>query len=416
MLRNTSFRARAALAAAGGAALAVLALWWALVGTARVAPVPAAPPDEGQELALYQAYLEALVQRRPEHWQARANLASLLADTGRAPEALPHLRQALRRRKDDRHLLRQLARTADAAGASGPAHAAWLRLAALEPGNVEARVRLADLYRELEWFALARAAAGQAVRLAPEAPEVLRAAAAVEYVAQDYRAALRNSRLLMRKAPENPVGYSIAAMCLRELGEWEEAIRNAERAVQLDPAVMDYRVELARLHVDRPDGAAYDRALVVLSDPGRTGRDELKRRYWKGVCLQRMGQPDAAFGELTAVRERTAGFLEVDYYLAKIYQQRGDSQKAQEATRAYQQLLARRLNMREAEAMVRSAMDSPARHLAAAKAALTLGEPERALFYCEAALRLKPGSAEAEGLRREATELARQQAGGGPAS
>src|SRR5437588_12283688 len=91
---------RIGVAAAALASLSAL-LWWAVVGSARIATLPPAPPDEGREQQLYSAYLEALVRRRPEHWQARVNLAATYVESGRAPFALAQLREAHRIRPDD---------------------------------------------------------------------------------------------------------------------------------------------------------------------------------------------------------------------------------------------------------------------------------------------------------------------------
>jgi tetratricopeptide (TPR) repeat protein len=388
----------------GLAALGTLA-WWAAIGSARVRPLPPPPPDEGQEERLQIAYLEALAHRRPEHWAARANLADLLALQGRDAEAVPYLRDAARLRPGDVPILRSLALASERAGFLDEQVRAWNAVARRDPGDVEARVRLSGLYRQMGWYGLSRAAADSALRIQPDDPDALRVHAALDFVVQDYRTAIQMARRLLEVDPHNAVGHSVLSHCLREQAQWEPAISQAEAAVNEARDVIDYRVALAQLYLDRPPSPQFDRALAVLdAAPTADPKSALARRYWIGICHDRMGQLDAALADLTAVYQQKPDYEAVAYHLGRISQKRGDTQRATAFTREYQQVLSLRAAVRDAESALRLEMNSPERHLQVARAALAAGEAPRAVLECRTALRLKPGDPSARRLLDESLQ------------
>jgi tetratricopeptide (TPR) repeat protein len=157
--------------------------------------------------------------------------------------------------------------------------------------------------------------------------------------------------------------------------------------------------------MDRSEGARYDDALRVLSAaPAADEAAEMTRRYWLGVCRQRMGKPDAALADLDFVYRKNPNFEEVTYYLGRVYQQRHETDRALALTREYQEILNRRLELTEARTALRRDLGSPDLHLRVARAALAAGEPEVAVLECRAALRFRPGDAEAARLLEDSLQ------------
>jgi tetratricopeptide (TPR) repeat protein len=380
----------------------VAVAWWIVVGSARERPFPPAPPDEGQEEPLRQAYLQALVTRRPQHWQARVNLAAVLTDSGRDQEATQQLREAARLNAADPLLWRALADSAARSNSLEDEFRGWTEVARREPRDVASRAHLAALYQRLGWHALAIRAAEEALRLDPNDPDALRIHAVVEYATEDYPAAVRDARRLIQLDPTQAVAYSIRAACYRELQDWPKALEAAEGAVRLAPGNMEYRVALARIQLDRPDGAQYQQALAALGPVSRDPDQEITRRYWEGICYQRMGDNARAVSALEWVASQKPQYEQVSYYLSRAYVRQGDTRRAAEYTRSYQQLMARRLALQEAEADLRLHLGSPDYHVKVARAALENGDAPRAVFESRFALRMEPGSAAAQSVLRQA--------------
>ncbi len=96
---------------------------------------------------------------------------------------------------------------------------------------------------------LANAAIQNAVRLQPDAGEVHRALAMYAYWGFfDYARARAELELARRTLPNDPEIYLITGMIDRHQGRWTEAIRNFERAVELDPRNNEWLFDAARTY------------------------------------------------------------------------------------------------------------------------------------------------------------------------
>jgi TolB-like protein/cytochrome c-type biogenesis protein CcmH/NrfG len=84
-------------------------------------------------------------------------------------------------------------------------------------------------------------AIARAVRLAPEAPEVIRLAGTYAYYAhRDYAKATEQYEKVLRLQPNDPTGYMSLGLIQRRQGRWAESIINLRKAVELDPANVTY--------------------------------------------------------------------------------------------------------------------------------------------------------------------------------
>jgi serine/threonine protein kinase/Tfp pilus assembly protein PilF len=93
---------------------------------------------------------------------------------------------------------------------------------------------------------LANAAVENAVRLQPDAGEVHRALAMYAYWGFfDYDRARAELELARRKLPNDADVYWITGLVDRRQGRWTEAVRNFDRAVELDPRNSDFLAEAA---------------------------------------------------------------------------------------------------------------------------------------------------------------------------
>jgi TolB-like protein/Flp pilus assembly protein TadD len=93
----------------------------------------------------------------------------------------------------------------------------------------------------------ADAAIAQAVRLAPDAPEVIEALGTYAYYAyRDYARATEQYEKLARLQPNNATVYSSLGLIERRQGRWAESLASFHRAAALDPA----NISIARNMLD----------------------------------------------------------------------------------------------------------------------------------------------------------------------
>ena len=116
--------------------------------------------------------------------------------------------------------------------------------------------------------ALGDAAIARAVSLAPDTPDVIRAAGTYAYYAyRDYDRATERYGQLARLQPNDPTVFASLGLIQRRQGRWAESLGNLRRAVELDPANIAYNRNLlsSLFYVRRYDEAlAQQRRLVAL--------------------------------------------------------------------------------------------------------------------------------------------------------
>jgi TolB-like protein/class 3 adenylate cyclase/Flp pilus assembly protein TadD len=152
---------------------------------------------------------------------------------------------------------------------------------ARDPAFVQAYCQLAWTHDLLYLFgldhtsarlALADAAVQAAFRLRPDAGEVHLARAQNLYRGYlDYDGALAELEIARHTLPNDPRLFELKGYIERRQGRWEEAIRNLERAADLDPRNVDILQQIALSYADLrrypEEKLALDRALAIeLSD------------------------------------------------------------------------------------------------------------------------------------------------------
>jgi TolB-like protein/Tfp pilus assembly protein PilF/tRNA A-37 threonylcarbamoyl transferase component Bud32 len=120
---------------------------------------------------------------------------------------------------------------------------------ARDPSFFDAYCYLARAHDQLYFFghdhtparlAAADAALKEAFRIRPNAGEAHLAQAWHLYNGRlDYDAALAELQIARRSLPNSPGIFSLTAYIQRRQGRWEEAVRNLERAIELDPRDLD---------------------------------------------------------------------------------------------------------------------------------------------------------------------------------
>lgn len=156
-------------------------------------------------------------------------------------------------------------------------------------------------------LALADAALQAAIRLRPDAEEThLALAQHLYYGSRDYSGALAELEKARRSLPNDPRVFELTGYILRRRGQPEEALRNLEKVVELDPRNYDIMEQIALSYQflrRYPEAAAIlDRALTIIPEDivvkvART----LVDFYWKAdtkalhqmIESLRVGEPGA---------------------------------------------------------------------------------------------------------------------------
>ena len=206
---------------------------------------------------------------------------------------------------------------------------------ALKNGSMLAYLKRGDTYRRRGEYAKALRDLREAVRLDPTAPQPIELLADVngamgrheravelyhQYLALDDRAArvlyklavaqfrggqaaraidsLKKAVALEDRLPE---AHYLLGMCLRAQKRDDEALRALTRAVQLNPAFIAAREELADLHAERGERRAGIEQLEAIAalEPSRP-----ERLVNVGLTYVRFGQPDSAILTLGRAAER----------------------------------------------------------------------------------------------------------------
>ena len=147
----------------------------------------------------------------------------------------------------------------------------YTRAIQLDPSFALAFARLARTYitqfhfteRTPGQLALARSAADSALRLQPGLPEAHLALGQIHYWGElDYQAALREFRIAHAADPGNGDLAWARGLVERRLGQWDQAIADLRRALELDPRSALKSLDLFEVHLRRREYAEAERYLT----------------------------------------------------------------------------------------------------------------------------------------------------------
>jgi len=176
------------------------------------------------------------------------------------------------------------------------AEAALNEAVSRDPDFVVAFARLAYLHLDMYWNALDRTdrrleLATEALRRAeeidPEHPEILLTRGYYDYWAfREYSSALAAFAAAQQRLPGDARLYEAKGYVLRRIGSWQEAVRQIETAVGLDPLNAELLRTLGQMRMQLGDfdvaHEVFDRALLIESDSWTAHYD----RAWVDVLVE----------------------------------------------------------------------------------------------------------------------------------
>jgi tetratricopeptide (TPR) repeat protein len=153
---------------------------------------------------------------------------------------------------------------------------------AASPKSTELLTSLAWAHRAQGHPELATQDLDRAVAVAPENKDVLRARAGHAVLLKDHADAVRRYEALIAKDPDDDANFSALAVAYQQAGDFDEAGRQVDEALRLDPLNTTTLAQRASLNLERK---RYDEALAD-SDRALVLRPELAW-LWNSRCWTR---------------------------------------------------------------------------------------------------------------------------------
>ena len=196
----------------------------------------------------------------PDHRNAYLFGAMALRELGRLDEAEALLRSALGRFSPDFALQVEHGRIAEARGDMSEAQARWAALKSAFPQYSLGYISEARGLRQLGRFDEAEQLLATAVSLFPDDPGARSEHAWLAQITRDFEQAAERWQEMRSRLPDLPVGYSVGAAALRELGRFDQAealLADASKRFPQDASVTLERARLAHMRRHWPAAAAH---------------------------------------------------------------------------------------------------------------------------------------------------------------
>jgi tetratricopeptide (TPR) repeat protein/O-antigen ligase len=191
-------------------------------------------------------YAQEAVRLEPRNAGLHLLLADIQSRRGKLAASAAQLEQAARLRPNDLSLLPKLAESYLRLGDLDKAVAAGNQWIGLSPGSPDARLLLAEVRGRRGDFAGAAAQLEEAARLAPGNVRVLRGLAQLYFSRlRDWDKAINAANRWLSLSPDEPEAYSILGAARYGKRDYAAARSALQRAVELQPANLRARLQLA---------------------------------------------------------------------------------------------------------------------------------------------------------------------------
>jgi tetratricopeptide (TPR) repeat protein len=216
---------------------------------------------------------------------------------------------------------------------------AWKKADALAPLADSNRFTLAMAYVKLSRRDWARSELEKLAAAQPRNTLYLYWLARLDYDAHNYTAAITQLERVIELDPKMMRAYETLGLCFDYLGKFDQAIKNYNRAVELN------RVQAKPSPWPHLDLAISLVAVNQLGEAEKNLREALRydgelpqAHYQLGRVLEMQGDHQAAVQSLKQAATLNSSYPEPHYLLGRIYQRMGESQLAKAEIERFQQL------------------------------------------------------------------------------
>jgi len=216
---------------------------------------------------------------------------------------------------------------------------AWKRAEAITPLDERSRFTLAMAYIELRRRDWARPELEKLAAAEPRNSLYTYWLARLDYDAQNYASAIARLQEVIELDPDMVRAYDTLGLCFDYLGKFEEAIKNYDRAVQLN------RLQPKPSPWPHVDLAISLMALNRLPDAEKSLREaieygpKLPQAYYQlGRALEMQGRYEEAVPPLNQATTLDPSYPEPHYLLGRIYHRLGDNSLSKAEADRFQEL------------------------------------------------------------------------------
>ena len=272
------------------------------------------------------------VQKKADFAAAHAHLGLLYLQKGRADDAVPQLREALRidsARTDASdalvHILRDQSKTAAAAGDSGSSLALLREARNYAPDNPDVQFEFGAMALQLSLWQDAIAAFQQTLKLRQNDPVALYSLGRALLGEWKFEDARQQFARYVEVRPDDASGHCALGMTLAALESTQEARDQFERSILLAPEQTEsyFRLGLIELNVKDLDEAAANFRLVLTRDSKHAGALSALGR----VAFEQKRYPDA-IDLLQRALAMDDSLREAHYYLGLTFVRAGRKEEA----------------------------------------------------------------------------------------
>jgi tetratricopeptide (TPR) repeat protein len=258
------------------------------------------------------AALREAVRLKPESYEARSLLGTLLAQQGRDEESIAHLRKAVEMRADNPRLL----------------------------------ALLGLKYTEGRYYSDAIAVLREAIRLQPANPELRFLLIQAHYMNQDSELALEEARTTANDFPALAKSHLVFALQLQNMGRYEEARPPLERALAVDPNLGEAYGALGDVLLRQGE---VEQGLAYLRTATERRPDLVEPHIGVGKALIQLKRYDEAIGAMQNAIRLHADQAQPHLYLSQAYQALGRLADSKRASETFSALNRQRMERRDRE-------------------------------------------------------------------
>jgi tetratricopeptide (TPR) repeat protein len=258
------------------------------------------------------AALREAVRLKPESYEARSLLGTLLAQQGRDEESIAHLRKAVEMRADNPRLL----------------------------------ALLGLKYTEGRYYSDAIAVLREAIRLQPANPELRFLLIQAHYMNQDSELALEEARTTANDFPALAKSHLVFALQLQNMGRYEEARPPLERALAVDPNLGEAYGALGDVLLRQGE---VEQGLAYLRTATERRPDLVEPHIGVGKALIQLKRYDEAIGAMQNAIRLHADQAQPHLYLSQAYRALGRLADSKRASETFSALNRQRMERRDRE-------------------------------------------------------------------
>jgi tetratricopeptide (TPR) repeat protein len=266
---------------------------------------------------------ELVVHRSPRDLRAHLNLAELLGQKGRFPEAAAHCAEVLRIVPENPYARLTLGRIRAQEGRLNEAIAAYTEALRLNPRLVDAQVARGDALAEQGKIDDAISSYSEALEVNADYAPAHQKLARVLIQAKRLDEAAQHYREVLRLEPENVAARVNLGVVLAEQKKFDEAIAAYAEALRRQPGneQIEYNLGLALADAGRLDEAVTQLEKVLVSHPRF-----VQARYRLATVFAQQGKRDEAIAQFEEVLRQVPGWTEAADQLDQLQRQKSGRQ------------------------------------------------------------------------------------------